>query len=66
MGDAPTVEQVLTIATESIAKARMSMTVVAKRWHRDNEDKAIRYAIQQLDMAGVALSSLEIAEPHKT
>ena len=43
----------------AIGKARLSLNVLSKRWHRDGEDKALRYAMEQIDKAGILLSGLQ-------
>ena len=52
-------EHLLIDAVESLAKGRMTLVVLTKRWHRDNEDKAIRYAMEQIDRAGACLCGLQ-------
>jgi hypothetical protein len=52
-------EKILATSVESLGKARVSLVVLLKRWHRDNEDKAIRYAIEQIDLAGMGLCELQ-------
>jgi hypothetical protein len=55
----PNVEQSLSGTVEALAKARITLEVLVKRWHREEEDKAIRYVLGQLDRAGILMSGLQ-------
>lgn len=58
MHDESKPEHALADSITALGKARLTLNVLSKRWHRNNEDKAIRYAMEQIDRAGILLSGL--------
>lgn len=51
-------EHIISDSIVAIGRARLSLNALTKRWHRGNEDEALRYAIREIDKAGILLSGL--------
>lgn len=52
-------EHLLKDAVDALGHARLTLGAVSKSWHRVSEEKAIRYALEQIDRAGISLCGLQ-------